>query len=310
MNNNRRDDRLQAAFDAARSAAQQMPSAEQQTRARDQFLAEARTQTESVSPNGDVRHREQTGALSDLTSLEGEQRMNRFYNRRIRLIAAVLLGVIVAGGLWATPSLRVLAQEIFNFFTPASSDAVPTLVPLVAGPRPAQDANPYSLSLDEVAAQASFVYLPTVLPENYRVEGAEYQADRQTVYINLVCDDLWSLGIIEQLSDTAEPPYEVGASASIEDVPIRSAVGQYVRGAWEAQINEIGTAEPGADGPVVSVPRIWTAKTDWQHLVWREDGINFTLASGGSIGRIDARPACALDKDAFAAVAQGLQLAQ
>ncbi len=43
--------------------------------------------------------------------------MNRFY-RRNRLIAAVLLGMILAGGFWATPSLRVLAQELINFFIP------------------------------------------------------------------------------------------------------------------------------------------------------------------------------------------------
>ncbi len=55
------------------------------------------------------------------------------------------------------------------------------------------------------------------------------------------------------------------------------------------------------------MPRIWTNVSDWQHLVWREDGINFTIWSGGSIGEIDAPPACALDQADFAAIAQGLQ---
>ena len=97
------------------------------------------------------------------------------------------------------------------------------------------------------------------------------------------------------------------ASADIVDVPIQATSGQYVRGWWLAQLDEIGTAEPGANGPVVSVPRVWTNVSDWQQLVWREDGINFTLSSGGSIGEIDAPASCALDQDDFAAVAQSLQ---
>ncbi len=302
--NNRPEDRLEAAFGAARAAAGRVPTAEQQANARAQFLAEAK----AVSLDGDMRLRDQTGALSDLTLLEGDQRMKRIYIRRARLIAAVLLGVIIGGGFWATPSLRAFAQSVFSFFTPAGSDAVATLVPVDGGPRQlAADANPYSLTLDDVTAQVDFARVPTSLPDGYQFDGAEYRADQQTLYLNYVCDRMWWLTLIEERSDTPMTPVEVGASAKIEDVPIRDTVGQYVRGAWEAMINQIGTAEPSAEGPVVSVPRVWTAVTDWQHLVWREDGINFTLASGGSIGRIDAPPTCALDKDSFAATALSVQ---
>jgi hypothetical protein len=294
-----RSERLDAAFDAARTVIQALPPPEQHARVREQFLAEAR----SVSPDRVMRLRDQTGALSDLTLIEGERHMNRFYARQTRLIAAVLFGVIVAGGFWATPALRAFAQSVLGFFTPAESDAVVTQVP--AEGNTYSTSNPYAVTLDQVATRVDFARLPTSLPEGYQFGAASYVAEQQKVGITYVCNDLWMLTLIEQTSETPAAPQEVGASANIIDVPIRETTGQYVRGVWETP-SDVDTVEPDIEGEMISVPQVWNENTEWQQLVWREDGINFTLTSNGTMVNGDSTT-CALDKDDFAAVALSLQ---
>ena len=86
-------------------------------------------------------------------------------------------------------------------------------------------------------------------------------------------------------------------------MPIRDTIGQYVRGFWDVQTDQIDTTDPHA---IVSVTQVWKEDTTWQQLVWREDGVNFTLTTHGTVESGNAT-SCALDQDDFAAVAQSLQ---
>lgn len=303
--NNSPEDRLEAAVDAARTAA--IPSPEQHARARAQFLLDVQAaQGDSgagVSSDGDVRLRDQTGALSDLSLVQqGEPQMNRFY-RRNRLIAAVMLGVLLAGGFWATPPLRTFAQSVIDFFIPSSTDTQQFSASLDGSRQLA--AAPVSGSLSELTAQAEFALaLPGYIPAGYQLDAAYYQADDHRAVINYTCDGSLGITVIEQQSATPTEPQKVGASAVIVDVPIRAAIGQYVRGAWMADLDNL-TADNEAG--TYSVPEIWTNESDWQNLTWRENGINYIVATGGAGDSITDSP-CALDKDDLAAIAQGLQV--
>lgn len=297
---NQHDD-LTAAIAATKTAAEHLPQADQAARAKMEFLNAAK----AVSKSEVVRHRDQVSALPDLTVREGKQPMKQIYFRRV---AAVLLGVVIASGLWTSPAMRALAQEVINFFVQGTTDRQETVLNEDTAPRQAE-AMPPSLTLEEAAAQVDFTLLtPTVLPPGYAFTGATYNADTQSIYIDYQCGEYWPLTLIEQHTDEPITPMNVGASAVIVEIPIRDTVGQYVRGAWYALLDEVPETQTNPDDPII-IPQVWTNDADWQQLVWRENGINFTLSSGGGI--MDDHPAdpCMLTSDDFAAMAQGLQTA-
>lgn len=304
--NNREDARLQSAFDAVRHDAQDLPTPELQARARAQFLAEA--QAGSVSSNGDMRHWDQTGALSQSTSVEGERRMKRFYSRR-RLIAAMLLGAILAGGFWTSPSLRALAQSVIDFFVPGSSDRQPTSVLVNSEPisRDMRDMS-YPLRLEDVMrwTRDDLLY-PTFLPDGYHFARGRYESNAAALEMAFDCDNPWRLVIREFPSERPFTITDIGASAVIEDVPIRDTVGQYVRGWWKVEFDR-GDVIPTPGGAPREVPasNVWDDELPWHQVVWREDDVNIWLTtSGASFG--DQPDPCRLTKADFVAIAEGMQ---
>jgi hypothetical protein len=309
--NHQTDDRLQAAFEAMRTAEAQLPSADQHTRARQQFLSEA------VSANGIVGHNDQGSAPLDLTIQSGDERMNRKTFRTTRLIAAVLLGVLLAGGFWALPGLRALAQEIISFFVVTESDEQPSS--FFVG-NPAEDAgeyvDPYTQTLDEVVAQASFdVRLPTFIPRTLTFKGASYRSDPEIVEMIYECRGTpYSYNIMQSHTSEDVPQMEVGPSAVIEEIPIRETVGQYVHGWWRVEVDEAVEAaareQQGSEPGVREIPAtlVWWNEMDFQQMFWSEDGINFSIRtwSGNMDNDINYAAVCCIDQDAYAAIADGL----
>lgn len=307
-------DHLQAAFDATRAAAASLPSADQHARARQQFLSAALA--EAVSPAPVVRHNDQGSASPDFAIQSGEQAMNRKTFRITRFVAAVLLGVLLAGGFWALPGLRALAQEIINFFIPTDSDFQPGLITVCDDPDACTGpyVDPYTQMLDEVVAQASFdVRLPTFIPRTLTFVGASYRSDPEIVEMLYECRGTpYSYMIMQSQTSEDVPQMEVGASAVIEDVPIRETSGQYVRGWWLLTV-DLGTfnSRSESESGVHELPgtQVWSNDIDYQRLYWREDGINFSIrtSSLNMDNDINYAAVCRIDKDAYAAIANGLQ---
>ncbi|MFN8530582.1 MAG: hypothetical protein U0670_18410 [Anaerolineae bacterium] len=230
------DPRLRSAFEAARADAERFPSPESQRRAREAFLHSARLTP--VSPNGHVRHNDQVGAPPEVTkqTKSGERPMLHRFSRPTRLIAAVLLGVIMAGILWTSPTLRALTQEILDFFIPAATDTQPDSVFVSGGPPPPDTSAMTALTLDAVVDGALFeIWLPTYLPHPYQFEGGEVLRAGQNIDLRYACREPWTLLIEQAISDEPPIPFEVGASAVIEEVSIHDVIGQYVRGMWQYQ---------------------------------------------------------------------------
>lgn len=303
--NNHPEDHLQTAFNAARSAVRGIPGEDVKARARERFLLEAST----VSLNSDMRHRTQTGALSDLSTIQsGERRMNRLHSRRARLIAAVLLGALLAGGFWAMPSLRTLAQEIINFFMRVETDTQTISVLVNNDPVPSDEVyvDPYNLTLDEIVALASFdVRLPTYVPRIMGFKGALVSEGSQRVELRYGCK--WDLLIVQTKAAEPAPPFEVGVSAVIEDVPIRDTVGQYVRGMWRYEIASDVRSNLGDGFEEVPATRVWSNDLQWHRLAWREDGINFSIMTASGSLSIDHPSSCQLTKDDYVAIVEGLR---
>ncbi|MFN8530583.1 MAG: hypothetical protein U0670_18415 [Anaerolineae bacterium] len=63
------------------------------------------------------------------------------------------------------------------------------------------------------------------------------------------------------------------------------------------------------DGTPQQVPatRVWENEADWGQLQWRESGINFIVQTGGGIIGNDTPNPCALTKDDYIAIAEGMQ---
>ncbi len=149
--------------------------------------------------------------------------MKRFYSRRTRLVAAVMLGVLLAGGFWATPSLRAFAQSVIDYFVPTSSDTQQHTqqlsAPLEDGARTSRELT--TGSLDDLMAQAEFaVALPGFIPAGYTLDAAYYQPDDHRAFIHYTCARRLGIALIEQQSDSPTEPQKVGASAQIIEVPL------------------------------------------------------------------------------------------
>lgn len=306
----RPDDQLQAAFDAARAEAEPMPTDEQVARARTQFLSTARG--ENVSPNGVARLTEQESALPDVTVAEEKQMMSHRTLHFVRLAAAALLGVIVVGGLlWASPALRALAQEIINFIVQGESDNRPTsfYVPQNPYTYDTEYVSPYQLTLDEVAAQADFnIRVPTFMIPSFRLAGGTYDGETQRAELQYDCIyKPYGLLITQQHDDSSVLPIEVGASAVIEEIPIRDAIAQYVPGSWRVEVDSTLIQEPREDVEFQMIPAtlVWSNEVDYHRLYWREDDINFAIQS--SMGSYGHPNPCALTKEDYVAIAEGLK---
>lgn len=235
--------------------------------------------------------------------------MKRLYTRQTRLIAAVLLGMLLAGGFWATPSLRALAQSVIEFFSPRTTDTQAGSVFAGGGEPPPQSSNPYPLSLDELTALADFdVRVPSFMPEQYHFGGGSYRSAMHDVEMIFYCPIApWSLMIVQRQIDEPEPPMEVGASAIVEDVTIGDTIGQYVRGMWETRVDPQLIPTPGGEVKELPSTRIWTNDSAWQRIVWREDGINLMISTGSGTMGGDTPPLCALTKADYVAIAQHMQ---
>ncbi len=162
------------------------------------------------------------------------------------------------------------------------------------------------------AAQAGFdLWLPSYMPPSMHLKGARVSDDAERVEMIYECTEPWSVMIAQWHVDQAMPLLEVGASAVIEDVPIRDTMAQYLRGMWQYEYDPDQQASASQSETMQEIPatRVWTNDSPWQWLVWREDGINFTITTAGFDMNADAdHPSpCMLDKADYVAIAEGMQ---
>lgn len=287
-----------------------VPPPPNKTAHRAALLAEARRlrEQQAVSANGDVRRGKWMHPFNQ-THHRGEEDMLKTRNRRRLLVAAVATVVIVlGGGLVASPELRALAQDILDLIVPGDDDTATFEFYPANSVTPAPTLETDDALLADIVAAAPFeVAVPTFMPDGYVYQRGSYNFQTNSVFIAYACG-LWGVGIGQRpLVDGETPPaMEVGASATIEAVDINGATGQYVRGEWAATSGALvipRTVEPGQSIPYEAE---WIDDSEWQRLVWIDDGFVFTIVTASGLAA-ETATTCALDRDDYVAIARGLR---
>lgn len=226
-------------------------------------------------------------------------------------LAAAASVTIVAAGLFVSPELRTLAQEIIDFFTRGGSTTEATIV---LDGEPVQADNPYPLMLADLEAQASdLLRMPSQLPSGYTFIGGRYDSQQSELTLAYRCGSLYSFGLtIEAISPDQIIPAEVGESADIVDVMIGNQPGQYVRGFWMPLVPDRNEDEKTGEAIRIETTAVWTSDSDFQQLWWYDEnqGLFFTLAtlSGSMHGREITD--CSLEMADFIATASSIAPAQ
>lgn len=251
----------------------------------------------------EIRH----AFLASTIQTKGEPTVNRPRHILRKITAAAAAGAILLSlAVAISPDLRVLAQDIIDFFIPGETTR-PTSVFINGEPEVSEDQ--YPLSIDELATRMSQpLYLPFDIPAGYDYDGGRYDPQQQTYTVAYRCDTLYSIGLTVHLIPQAEiAPFEVGDTANIVDVLINGTPGQYVRGFWVPQVD---LAEAPGEHTELPAKAVWTDDSDFQQLWWYDTaaGMSFLLStlSGSMHGSQDASP-CSLYLEDFVTMAEGVQ---
>lgn len=196
--------------------------------------------------------------------------------RRLHLAALPALFIlIIFATLLFTPSGRAWAQQIWQFFTRASSDiiippwgtagqqttppdyALPTQTPISL-----ENCGSYAKPLcTKAQVQSRVAYTLKqfpALPEGVRFEGAYVEGDIVLLRYSQ------GLDLVQMLSATYQNiKPEVGASANIEEAWIGTLKAEYLQGSWYGGIYD---------------PQItWQADNDLRNLNWQEGDIIYSI---------------------------------
>ncbi|MBL8164582.1 MAG: hypothetical protein JNJ61_21510 [Anaerolineae bacterium] len=296
------NDDLIEQFEAARAELEHFPDSQTQDRARAAFLASA-----SVTRNGHMRHSHHNSALLHVpVMLQGEKKMPVHQSQRLRLAAAILIAVLLAGGIWTIPTLRSLAQEVISFFIRAEDNVRNDEI--YVGGTPVESGEQPGGTLAAAIAAAPFdVHVPTVIPNGFRLDSAEFT--HGVVLLKLTCQEPWAVWITQRVFNPAEVvPQDIGASAMIEAVDIHGAVGQYVHGTWDVVLPEnFDALRQNPDRQSLAVESVWNNDLPWGKLTWTADDLMFEIVSAGGLMSEDGRNhRCAPSREQFSALANGL----
>lgn len=274
---------LQPTFDTLRET---IPPPTRMVKNRAAFLQHAKTVTENqpVRPLG-------WSAPAFSTNGFGNGRHKAMSKRTIIALAATLMMVSTA-----------LAQQISQFYTPNDDDRSEITVyytDAVAG----QVERFVSPPLEAVISTLPFTaQLPTFLPDNYSVEGAQYNEDLQALDVIYSCEGNPAYGFtLFQLSSGTElSPIDIGASAIIETVQIGAASGQLVQGGWSV----VEPAERPEGVTSLEAEMVWDNELPMFSLDWESEGMRYSMSN--FIGSFDPseNPACLLDKDTAITIAE------
>lgn len=239
-----------------------------------------------------------------------------FWSRKLVSIAAGLL--LVMAVFWTASPLHTLAQEIINvFFSPIASETQTDTYVAPVGPTPSAPVTEWQPnSIESVEAQAGFIVKrPTVLPDGYVFDGAQYYADGQAVIHNYFFEPLNGLArnlIIYQYPISADTGFAVGQDTVIETVQIGDLQGEYVVGWWDMVDETIITQNDTEK--TVELETTWNANLAFSTLRWQDGNMIYEMMFQAAVNSPEAyqnggapdKPGY-LDRDMLITIAQGLR---
>jgi hypothetical protein len=199
------------------------------------------------------------------------------------ITAGFLVILLAISGLFLMPSVRATAQNFLQFLMPAASDTitVPVKIPYPDVSVVFDPSASYSLNYEEAQEFVEYHLKQISIPDaSLQFNGARYdrQLERVTIRYSAAKSDLYfsqrPAGAIAEYS-------KIGASAPVEIVDVRGAVGEYVRGGWKifSPGNQVIQTAPA--GEQILVDAIWDSSLPQSILRWEEDGFLYELLSVG-----------------------------
>jgi hypothetical protein len=166
------------------------------------------------------------------------------------LTIAVICVLLIAIGIIASPSLRVIAQQIAQYFLPADSDQISVPISISPPAEPLLPGSPdaFTLSLSEVQDVSRFTLKEIPLtPYGLSFTGAHYDPNLQMVNLRYTGDGFMLLLTQRRLGEIEEYS-SIGANAPVENVSVRGVMGEFVSGGWRiisAGKASLSTTTPG-----------------------------------------------------------------
>jgi hypothetical protein len=193
------------------------------------------------------------------------------------------------------PTLNVVAHKLFEFFTLDRTDTN-TIEGIINGSEGPFIINPkkdFEQSIEQVKGLVQYeIFIPTSLPTDYSLLGANYTIQNQQTSIYYEGDGRSMLFIQQPVGTYYE---KIGASAIVEHVFINDILGEYVEGGWvlKQPSQAPSTLEPGTK---ISAEIYWEPDASRQTVLWQSNGTQYELISWGN-----------LDKEQFILIAASLQ---
>jgi len=173
----------------------------------------------------------------------------------------------------ATPTLKVVAQRLIQFFLPTISDQTVVQITLEETSSPADN---FPLTISQAESLAGFdAHTPSLLPEGYSLTGASYHPERNAIVLDYHTEAPGQMLRILQ-RPSSEEYQQIGASALVETIQVDAVTGEYVTGAWTIPEVEsaIEATELGKTPPLLA---IWNPEAEIQMLRWVENEMLFEI---------------------------------
>ena len=186
---------------------------------------------------------------------------------------------------FAGESLKATANRLLQFFIPAGSDqtAIQVTIPPTDRTNALNPQTDFAASLQEVMAEVPFdLCVPTQMPEDYTLNGANYTATHQQAALYYSGDKRSLILVQHPVGNFFE---QIGESARVEIIQEGEIIYEYVIGGWVIRGEDgeiLATALPGT---TVTLNAYWDNSLTRQTLRWQQDGIQFELIAYGELDR-------------------------
>lgn len=211
--------------------------------------------------------------------------LSHLFQMRAMTIAVIVV-LLIAIGIIASPSLRVIAQQIAQYFLPADSNQISVPISISPPAKPLIPGSPdaFTLSLSEVQDVSGFT--PKEIPLSLyglSFNGAYYDPNLQLVTLRYTGEGFMLLITQRRLGEIEEYS-SIGANAPVESVSVRGVMGEFVSGGWRIISEGKESLSTTTPGTTLDLDVVWDSELPLRTLRWQEDNILYEILLTGSNG--------------------------
>ncbi|MGD9091444.1 MAG: hypothetical protein PVF74_01245 [Anaerolineales bacterium] len=193
--------------------------------------------------------------------------------------------LLLAGFTIFIPSARVVAQKFVQYFIPAQSDKIAVQVtdtlPIAIGT--SVPADHFNLDIDQVEGIAGFQI--KVIPDTYDdlvFSGAYQDPTLAAIALRYDSEDYTIILSQRHAGDIVEYA-SIGASAPVESILIHGIPGEYVKGGWRVEGNEVGKYPTIVPNEHVTLGIYWDPALPQRIIRWQEGDMIYEILALGPV---------------------------